>query len=239
MSGKLWTKTEEQYLRNNYNHKSISEISKELHRSYCSVQAKAQKLNLCTPKEGNRREWTQEEEDYLEKYYEKRGSDFIAKKFNRSKQSIKRKAQSIGVNAYVGTELYVKQISYAFNCDSRVINRWIDKLGLPCREFYRGQTKFRTIDVKKFWKWAENHKDIVPFNKYERYSLLPEPVWIRDAMKDNMNNNHRKSISSYDKMIVIRMKKDGKTFKEIATALNRTEHAVKHIWRSINGKEEH
>ena len=63
MSGKLWTKTEEQYLRNNYNHKSISEISKELHRSYCSVQAKAQKLNLCIPKEGNRREWTQEEED--------------------------------------------------------------------------------------------------------------------------------------------------------------------------------
>ena len=164
-------------------------------------------MNLCTPKEGNRREWTQEEEDYLEKYYEKRGSDFIAKKFNRSKQSIKRKAQSIGVNAYVGTELYVKQISYAFNCDSRVINRWIDKLGLPCREFYRGQTKFRTIDVKKFWKWAENHKDIVPFNKYERYSLLPEPVWIRDAMKNNMNNNHRKSISSYDKMTVIRMKK--------------------------------
>ena len=186
-----------------------------------------------------KRNWTKQEEEYINKFYEKRGVSYLAKKLNRTEASVKRKAQSLGHNAYICEDLYIRTVAKCFNCDSRVINRWIDKLDLPCREFYRGQTKFRTIDVKKFWKWAENHKDIVPFNKYERYSLLPEPVWIRDAMKDNMNNNHRKSISSYDKMTVIRMKKDGKTFKEIATALNRTEHAVKHIWRSINGKEEH
>ena len=93
MGGRLWTAKEELYVKKYYNTKSISEIAKVLRRSYNAVQRKAQSLNLCVPKTTEHRDWTEEEELYLERYYEKRGVDFIAKKFNRTPQSIKRKAR--------------------------------------------------------------------------------------------------------------------------------------------------
>lgn len=230
-----WSDKEVLYLKKWYNKKTITEISKILKRSYNSVQAKAQKMNLCIPKDTERKEWTEEEEDYMERFYGKRGNDFIAKKFNRSVCSIRRKAQSMGLNAYIGEELYVKQVSYCFNCDSRVINRWIDKFNLPYREYIRGTSRCRMINVKSFWKWAENNKNIVPWNKYERYSLLPEPEWVKNVLSTSVDIKHRNPISSYEKSFVIRSRQKGVSFKDIAEELGRTVDSVKHIWRDNNG----
>lgn len=238
MGRKLWTVKEELYIKKYYNTKSISEIAKVLKRSYNAVQRKAQSLNLCVPKPTEHREWTEKEELYLERYYEKRGVDFIAKKFNRTPQSIKRKAQNMGLNAYICEELYVKQIAYAFSCDSSVINRWIDKFALPCREFYRGQLRYRSVDIKTFWKWADTHRDIIPWEKYEKYNLPPEPSWLDSVLKDCSTRNNRNKITSYEKSYVIHQREIGHSFKEIADKLGRTENAIKHIWRSRSIKKE-
>lgn len=224
---RLWTEQEVEYIKHYYNVKSVSEIAKILHKSYSGVQKKASSLGLCEHKDS--RQWTIEEEEYLENYYNKRGSAFIAKKFKRTEESIKRKAHKIGLNAYMGEELLVKQIAYVFNCDSRVINRWIDKFDLPCREFYRGQTRFRSIDTKTFWKWAENHKDIIPFNKYERHGLVPEPEWLKEIVKNSYGTKHRKPITSYDISTVRYMRNKGCSWEDIAKKLNRTIDSVKHI----------
>ena len=85
------------------------------------------------------RKWTEKEVEYLEKFYEKRGVDYIAKKLDRTLYSVKRKAQKLGHNAYVCEDLYVRMIARCFNCDSRVVKRWIDHYELPCRTEKRGQ----------------------------------------------------------------------------------------------------
>lgn len=182
-----------------------------------------------------RREWTEEEVAYLEKFYEKRGVDFIAKKLKRTLHSVKRKAQKLGYNAYVCEDLYVKMVAKCFDCDSRVINRWIDNYGLPCRIVKRGQATCKLISAKAFWKWAKDHKELIPWSKYERFTILPEPEWVEETIKGYAIKNNRKRITSMDEQRVISLRRQGKTFTEIASEMNRTVDSVKHIWRNRKG----
>lgn len=184
------------------------------------------------------RKWTNEEVEYLEKFYNRRGVGYIAKKLNRTENSIKRKAQRLGYNAYVCEELYLSTIAKCFHCDIAVIKRWIDKFGLPCRYIQRGQIKCGLVDGKKFWKWANNHKDIIPWSKYVKYTILPEPDWINVTLKEYKTKYHRKRITQQEKSYVIHQRELGHTFKEIAESIGRTEDAVKHIWRKRPIKKE-
>ena len=182
-----------------------------------------------------RRQWTENEVAYLEKYYERRGVDYIAKRLNRTSQSIKRKAQSLGYNAYLCEDLYVRTMAKCFQSDSLVVNRWI-RLGLPYRLVQRGQSSCKLISVKDFWKWAEKNKNIIPWNKYERYSILPEPKWLNEAIKASFAlKNNRKPITYAERQKVVYLKKSGKKINEIAIALNRTPDSIKHILRQENG----
>lgn len=183
------------------------------------------------------RKWTEKEVEYLEKFYEKRGVDYIAKKLDRTLYSVKRKAQKLGHNAYVCEDLYVRMIARCFNCDSRVVNRWIDHYGLPCRTVKRGQATCRLVASDKFWKWAKEHQDLIPWAKYERYSILPEPEWINETIKAYAIKNNRKRITSMEAHHVIRLRRQGKSFEEIALEVNRTVDSVKHIWRKREGTD--
>ena len=184
-----------------------------------------------------RRQWTEEEVEYLEKYYEKRGVDYIAKKLKRSVFSVRRKAQNLGYNAYICEELYVKMIARCFNCDSSVIIKWINNHNLPCRIVQRGQATCRLIDTKEFWKWAKNNKDLIPWSKYERFSILPEPAWVIDEVKSYAFKNNRKKLTQMEKQRIINLRKQGKTFQEIALDVNRTIDSVKHVWRKREGSD--
>lgn len=181
-----------------------------------------------------RRDWTPEEEQYLEKWYEKRGVLFLAKKLKRTENSVKRKAQSMGMNAYVLEKLYVRTVAKCFNCDSSVINRWISKYNLPYSQVIRGQATCKLIDQEQFWKWAKEHQSIIPWNKYESGSILPEPDWLKDTIRNYAYKNNRKSITDYDRLAVVSLRRKGCTFKEISEQTGRTLDSVKHIWRDYN-----
>jgi DNA-binding CsgD family transcriptional regulator len=231
---KPWTQQEIEYVKMFYNKKSNTEIAKILGRSASSVQHKAARLNLTdTSKAVQGRPWTEEEEEYIIKYYEKRGCDFLAHKLKRTVLSVRRKAQNLGVSAYICEEIHVRALAECFQSTSAVVKRWIDKYGLPCRTIKRGQLEFRTIDVKSFWKWAESHKSIIPWNKYETLSLLPQPSWVNDEIKSYTSKKHRKPITSFEKSTVARMRRQGYNYKDIALELGRTVESVKHIDRSL------
>ena len=178
-----------------------------------------------------KRKWTKRETEYVEKFYEKRGVPYIADKLNRTQYSVKRKAQKLGHNAYVCEDLYARTLARCFDCNSRVINRWIDKYGLPCKIIQRGQTKCRLISVDNFWKWAGDHKELILWHKYERLSIVPEPDWIEEAIQTYTVRNHRKRITPMEKQYAIAQRKRGRSFEEIAKEMNRTVNSIKHIWR--------
>ena len=180
-----------------------------------------------------RREWTTDEEDYLERWYDKKGVPFIAKKLNRTKDSIKRKAQNMGLNAYAGEKLYVRSIAKCFNCDSRVINRWISNYGLPYSKVIRGQATCQLIEQKEFWIWAKENENLIPWNKYNQGTILPEPEWVKEKIRSYSYKNNRTPISDYDILNVASLKRRGYSFSQIAKEIGRTEESVKHIWKKI------
>lgn len=186
-----------------------------------------------------RRNWTPEEVRYLETKYNKKGVDFIAKKLDRTKDSIKRKAQTLGYNAYICEDLYMKTVAKSFNCDISVIKRWVNKFGLPCRYIQRGSIRCGLINADEFWKWASDHKNIIPWAKYEKFSILPEPEWLKELPDEYKIKHHRSKISNYEIDYVVRQRKAGHSFKEIANELGRTEHSVKHIWRNRPVRKEY
>jgi DNA-binding CsgD family transcriptional regulator len=230
--GEEWKEKEINYLKKWYNKKTIRELAATLNRSRSSIQNKANRLGLLdSDKRNDSRPWTEEEVEYLEKYFEKYSSNTMAFKLKRSINSVRRKAQSIGLNAYVCEDLHVKTLANCFSCDSRVVNRWLEH-GLPYKSITKGKKTFKLISIKKFWKWAETNQEMIPWQKYERLSILPEPKWLNETIKNCENKNNRKPITPYEIHQVIRMKKLGKSNEEIAKELGRTVESVKHIWRN-------
>ena len=182
------------------------------------------------------KKWTEKEVAYLEKYYEKVGTEFIAKKLGRSKISVRKKAGKIGYNAYICEKLYVRTIARCFHSDPSVIYRWIDKFGLPFTKVKRGEMICKLIDVDKFWKWAEVNKELIPWSKYEEHSILPEPLWVKNIVQKKPVKNRTK-ISCIEIQRVIYLKEKGYSYQQIAEDIGRTIYSVKHIYNSNKEKE--
>lgn len=158
-----------------------------------------------------------------------------AKKLNRSIPSVKGKARKLGLNNYYGERISAKTLAKCFHSDIRVILRWIDKFDLPCKKVeLDNQTRY-SIDPVEFWKWAENHKDIINWKKYERETLFPEPSWINyEWKKDNGKpERHRNRITDLEKAAIKGMMRKGMGNKEIAKEINRTYYATVHITSEI------
>ena len=172
---------------------------------------------------------------YLNNRYLKQSVETTAKRLNRSIPSVKGKARKLGLNNYYGEKISAKTLAKCFHSDIRVILRWIDKFDLPCKKVeLDNQTRY-SIDPVEFWKWAENHKDIINWKKYERETLFPEPSWINyEWKKDNGKpERHRNRITDFEKAAIKGMMRKGMGNKEIAKEINRTYYATVHITSEI------
>ena len=233
-NGRKWSSKEIAYLKKWYNVKPNSEIAKHLRRTSRSVGNKASELELVFHKKTQDKPWTEKEVAYLEKMYYKHGTDYIAKKLHRTITSVRKKAANLGYNAYVNDMLYISTIAKCFSCDVSVIHKWIDKHGLPSKNIQRGEITCRLVKVEDFWIWAKTHQDLVPWFKYEPQSLLPEPSWINDVVKEDYKkrNKHRKRISVNEVNMIASLRKQGYTYKQIASQMGRTKESIRHICKS-------
>ena len=67
-----------------------------------------------------RREWTEQEVNYLKSRYLKQPVEITAKKLNRTKMSVKRKAVNIGLKHYCTDYLSARMIAKCFGVDTTV-----------------------------------------------------------------------------------------------------------------------
>lgn len=180
--------------------------------------------------------WTDKEIRYLENKYEVMNIDHISKKLQRSPRSIKHKALDLGLSTKAGEYLHARTLSTCFGRDMRVIRRWMEECNLPYKVVYRNSHPFYLIHPDDIWIWAESHKDEIDWRRYHRYSILPEPSWIEQAIKSQKHLNHRLPISVHDKALVMKLRRQGYTHKQIAKELDRTVDSVKHIYRQEMSK---
>lgn len=182
-----------------------------------------------------RREWTDREVSYMYKRYLRQSVETTAKFLNRSVSSVKHKAIKLGLNNYYGEKISAKALANCFHSDIRTIQRWINKFDLPCKKVELDVYTRYSIDPVEFWKWAETHKDVINWKKYERGTLFPEPSWLNYEWKINHGKpeRHGRRITDFEKVAIKGMMRKGFGNKEIAKEINRTYYATAHITREI------
>ena len=179
-----------------------------------------------------RTEWTKQEERYMERYYLCYPVEKIAKKLGRSVVSVKHKAARMGLNHYTDS-LNAKAVARCFNSDVSVVIRWIEKFDLPCRKIKcKTQTRY-VIDTEKFWKWAENNKGIINWNKYELMSMCPEPRWLEEEIQNYTTTKSRKKFTQQEIVEIKNLLHRGLNYKEIATQMGRSYYSINHLCRTI------
>ena len=176
--------------------------------------------------------WSNKEIAYVLRYYDKIKLKDMAKHLGRTVPAVKHKMRDLELNIFLD-DVFIKTLADNFHSDSRVVQRWI-RYGLP---FIRKGNGRKAIDIEVFWKWAETHKEMIPFHKYERGSLPPEPKWLKDVLiRSYDNKKHRARITETEIQYVLSMHERGMTYAEIAESLGRTLHSVKWIARKEYNK---
>lgn len=229
MSGRKWTDEEIEYLEYVAGKQSYETIAKILKRSTESVKHKAYRLNLQEKITYDRREWSQEDINFLKKNYRKKSVKYISKKLNRSIASVKHKAERYGLcDTYVDA-LSINLIAKAFDCDLCVIKRWINKFDLLVKKRRIGKCTYYQIYGEDFWDWAVEHKEIVPIQKYKSMSILPEPDCINNIEEWGSKYRYKIPLTTKDINYITWLRGNGMSIREIANRVNRTESSVKHI----------
>lgn len=229
---RFWTEDEEYFLKSLYGKRTISYIAEKLNRTNSSVQHKAKELGVSqVATQSNREKWTNEEIEFLQKKYETIGAHNVAAHLGRSVSSVKHKANRMNLNSYITGHILLTTLAKNFQSDPSVVHRWRNEYGLKMRKQNRGGLTLYRIYPEDFWEWAESHKDIIPFHKYKKGSILPEPVWLDEAINSVKVVNSRKKITKHDISYVLYHRSHGRSFVEIAAALGRSQYSIKHIWR--------
>ena len=179
-----------------------------------------------------RREWTEWEVRYLEKKYVGQPVERTAKKLNRTINSVKRKAANMNLNHYTDS-LSAKVVARCFGVDISVVIRWINKFHMPCKKVVCGNQTRYLIESEKFWKWAENNKGIINWSKYEIQSLLPEPDWLRETIRNYSTPNTREKYTDDDIVKIRVLLAKGLSYAEIAKETGRTYYGIDHLCGSI------
>lgn len=185
--------------------------------------------------------WTVEEEEYLAQWYGRRPIELIAKKLKRTPYAIEVHAErDMGIYPKTNSgQATASELANILKVDNHAVtDYWIAKLKMPARKrVIKYKSKFWRIDVEEFWKWAENHTDKINFTKMERGLLLPEPNWLDEVIKMQLEKwgekRFKKWTAEEDSRLIMYVKL-GKTYKEIAELLGRTKSSVEHRhWRLV------
>lgn len=104
------------------------------------------------------------------------------------------------------------------------------------------------VDIDEFWKWAEQHKDLIEFDLIEEGTFGIEPEWVADARHASWIAKMKKTpwTPAEDRRLEELLKQYRYTCNELCVKLNRSEGAIKRriktlglVYRPIRNYDRH
>lgn len=183
-----------------------------------------------------RKKWTQEELDFLEEKWGVLSKKLIAKKLNRSLNSVIVKAVRLGLGRYINARdeitlnLLINTLGYK-NSYSWVSKKF-ENHNIPIKKMKIIDKSVKMVNINEFWKWAEKNKEILNFANFEEGALGKEPVWVKEKRnidKNSLNKINRNRLwTKYEEQLLIsKVKSMRYTYEELSKEFNRTEGAIK------------
>ncbi|WP_332237904.1 hypothetical protein [Sporolactobacillus sp. KGMB 08714] len=183
-----------------------------------------------------KRTWTAEDIHFLRDAWGTLSLHSIANRLNRSVSAVRNRANREGLRdpRFIADVLTINQLSRALCVSYSVVMKWINRFSLPIETRVFVAHEVKTVDMSKFWKWAEFHKSLIDFSKVEPYLLGPEPTWVKTRRQADSIRDWRIKRSLTDAWT---REEDRKlqnllilqrfTYPEIAFRLRRSEEAIK------------
>jgi len=183
---------------------------------------------------GSKPNWTDEEEEALEDMWGKFSKISISRTLKRSIAGIKLKAGRLGLGSQLqsGEEIAFRDLCRALGREGNYNNYRISwpKHEFPMRYKRVLQNKWAMVDIEEFWKWAEKHKYIVNFAKFETNALGKEPDWVPVKRRADIMAAKYKTTAwtkTEDDHLKSLLKSYKYGYREISIKLCRTEGAIK------------
>ena len=179
---------------------------------------------------GRGKTWSADELNYLRENWGNMSLHTIAQKLGRSDNAVKLKVVRNGMGAFLDNGLYItfNQLANAIGISYKKKDQLI-KNGFPIKYRRVCKSRFAIVYIEDFWKWAEQHKELIDFSKMPLNTLGKEPAWVKEARTANFQGQHKCSpwTAAEDARLVQMLKCYKYYIDDIAVALNRTEGAVK------------
>lgn len=212
--GKKFEFTQEQknYIVNNWGKESAYSMKTKFGCSWEAVCNVAKEFGLDMPES---EKWTKDQVNDLIKMSDKMHYEEIAKKLGKTNNAVYLKAKKLGVTR------------------DRICTTWVD-LGLKLRKHKISNKKsYYCIKIENLIEFLKDNQDQWDSRNLELYILGDEPEWLSQKRKRDIEENPLwyRFWSVEEKNKAVMLLKMGKSYKEIADQLDRTEQAVMYMLR--------
>lgn len=182
------------------------------------------------------RHWTAEEMNYLESKWGQYSLATIAQKLGRTEHAIRKKAYKLRLGHQLDTggtmsaRALLSALGYLDCTDSYadVMRKWLAN-GLPVSYRRCGKMLYYRIHLDSFWRWAEQHRDMLNFARFEKGALGEEPGWVsakraRDARVPR--NRYAAWTAHEDELLRTLLGQYSHTVHELAKVFQRSDAAI-------------
>lgn len=191
---------------------------------------------------GRAKNWTDEEVNYLEDSWGAKSIPAIANKLNRSVEGVKLKAQRLGLTRHIHNGDYItyNQLLVAIGMGETYVRTKFENNGIPIKFKASIKKKYKIIYLEDFWIWAEEHKNLLNFKKFEPGALGPEPLWAEIKRQSDKQKAVQKKTTTWtaeeDAKLECLLNQFKYGYFDIARIMQRTEGAIKRRCFDLNIK---
>ena len=202
---------------------------------------KSSRKRVNKPALNSMKTWTAEDDEYLrEKWGTSGGVPSIAKELGRSVDAIKNRAIELKLGPYLdgGEDVSYNQL-YRIVVGKEVVGgsqftleRW-KKLGLRIRRRRVDKCMFYIVSIDDFWRWANEHQDILDFSRFEENALGIEPDWAKRKRKIDQRNRTMMTPKKCpwspqeDALLTVLCESGDKTHEDLQRVFQRTSSSIR------------
>lgn len=180
--------------------------------------------------------WTKAEEQYLDENWGNKPVESIARDLGRSVNAVlsKKSQKCLGAFTENGTYVTLNQLFGALGIRNGETYKYqlFKERNAPIKYRRINKGKVITVEISKFWKWAEYNQDIFDFSQFERYALGDEPEWAEkkrnaDTLKRKNYRPKAKWTPYEDERLRFMVQSQRYTYADICNDLKRTDGAIR------------
>ncbi|MBR2081371.1 MAG: hypothetical protein IJ980_07035 [Oscillospiraceae bacterium] len=196
---------------------------------------------------GLARNWTREEELFLEDHWGTMSVNNICRQLRRSRNAIMVRVNRLGLPPYFESGEYItmnqliQALGYSAGGGSYKVKSWIKNRGFPVSNKKHSQKVVRVVYLDAFWEWAEKNRSFLDFSKMEPLALGEEPDWLVEQRKKDAKafSLQRKDpwTPGEDHQLARLLREHKYGYAELSAILNRSAGAIQRRCTDLGLKE--